>query len=76
MKLLQHQLNEALATTKTEKGQEYDEYLLRKGELLSKNDFLIKQLKALEEIEVIKKELVGLKTKKNILREDIISKEK
>jgi hypothetical protein len=73
---LQRELNEALATVKTDRNQELDELLIKKGELSSKNDYLIKQLKALEQIEVIKKELAGLKLKIDSLKGRINSKEK
>ena len=72
---LQRALDEALATVKTERNQELDELLIKKGELRSKNDYLIKQLKALEQIEVIRKELAGLKFKIDTLKSRIFSKE-
>ncbi|MFM2334269.1 MAG: hypothetical protein RIS91_272 [Bacteroidota bacterium] len=72
---LQRELDEALATVKTERNQELDELLIKKGELRSKNDYLIKQLKALEQIEVIRKELAGLKFKIDTLKSRIFSKE-
>jgi hypothetical protein len=72
---LQRELDEALATVKTERNQELDELLIKKGELRSKNDYLIKQLKALEQIEVIRKELAGLKFKIETLKSRIYSKE-
>jgi hypothetical protein len=72
---LQRELDEALATVKTERNQELDELLIKKGELRSKNDYLIKQLKALEQIEVIRKELAGLKFKIESLKGRINSKE-
>jgi hypothetical protein len=72
---LQRELDEALATVKTARNQELDEFLIKKGELRSKNDYLIKQLKALEQIEVIRKELAGLKLKIESLRGRIVSKE-
>jgi len=72
---LQRELDEALATVKTERNQELDELLIKKGELRSKNDYLIKQLKALEQIEVIRKELAGLKFKIDSLKGRINSKE-
>lgn len=72
---LQRELDEALATVKTARNQEFDELLIKKGELRSKNDYLIKQLKALEQIEVIRKELAGLKLKIDTLKSRISSKE-
>ena len=71
----QRELDEALSTVKTERNQDLDELLIKKGELRSKNDYLIKQLKALEQIEVIRKELAGLKFKIDILKGRIYSKE-
>jgi hypothetical protein len=72
---LQRELDEAMATVKTARNQEFDELLIKKGELRSKNDYLIKQLKALEQIEVIRKELAGLKLKIETLRGRIFAKE-
>jgi len=75
VRALQRELDEALATVKTVRNQELDELLIKKGELRSKNDYLIKQLKALEQIEVIRKELAGLKFKIETLKGRIFSKE-
>lgn len=72
---LQRELNEALSNVKTERNQELDSLLIKKGELGSKNDYLIKQLKALEQIEVLKKELNSLRIKISVLKENISIKE-
>jgi hypothetical protein len=72
---LQRDLNEALSYVKTERNQELDNLLIRKGELSSKNDYLIKQLRALEQIEVLKKELNSLRIKISALRASITTKE-
>lgn len=72
---LQRELNEALSNVKTERNQELDSLLIKKGELGSKNDYLIKQLKALEQIEVLKKELNRLRIKISVLKENISNKE-
>jgi len=75
VRALQKELDEALSNVKTQRNQEFDELLVKKGELRSENDFLIKQLKALEQIEVLRKELSGLKVKIDALRSRIFSKE-
>lgn len=72
---LQRELNEALSNVKTQRNQELDSLLIKKGELGSKNDYLIKQLKALEQIEVLKKELNSLKIKISALKANISIKE-
>lgn len=75
VRVLQADLNEALSTTRTERNQEFDELLIKKGELKSKNEYLIKQLSALEQIEVLRKELAGLRLKIDALNASIRSKE-
>lgn len=75
VRALQRDLDEALSSVKTVRNQEFDELLIKKGELRSKNDYLIKQLRALEQIEVLRKELAGLKIKIDSLRVNIYSKE-
>lgn len=75
VRALQRELNEALSSVKTVRNQEFDELLIRKGELRSKNDYLIKQLRALEQIEVLRIELKGLKIKIESLKAKINSKE-
>lgn len=72
---LQIELNEALASVSTQRTQELDDLLIKKGELRSENEYLIKQLKALEQIEVLKKELEGLKNKIQSLTARIRTKE-
>lgn len=72
---LQIELNEALASVSTQRTQELDDLLIKKGELRSENEYLIKQLKALEQIEVLKKELEGLKNKIQSLTTRIRAKE-
>ena len=75
VRLLQIELNEALAFANTQRTQELDDLLIKKGELRSENEYLIKQLKALEQIEVLKKELESLKNKIQSLTTRIRSKE-
>lgn len=75
VRALQRELDEALSSVKTVRNQEFDELLIKKGELRSKNDYLIKQLRALEQIEVLRKELAGLKVKIESLKANIYSKE-
>ncbi len=75
VRALQRVLDEALSSVKTVRNQEFDELLIKKGELRSKNDYLIKQLRALEQIEVLRKELAGLKIKIESLKTNIYSKE-
>lgn len=75
VRALQRELDEALSSVKTVRNQEFDELLIKKGELRSKNDYLIKQLRALEQIEVLRKELAGLKVKIESLKANINSKE-
>ena len=75
VRALQRELDEALSSVKTVRNQEFDELLIKKGELRSKNDYLIKQLKALEQIDVLRKELAGLKVKIETLKSRIFSKE-
>lgn len=75
VKSIQRDLNEALTVVKSARNQKYDELLIKKGGLKSKNEFLIKQLKALEQIDVLRKELAKLNTKIKILKSRIWSKE-
>jgi predicted transcriptional regulator with HTH domain len=75
VRVLQRELDEALSNVKTIRNQEFDELLIKKGELRSKNDYLIKQLRALEQIDVLRKEIAGLKNKIDSLRARIYSKE-
>lgn len=75
VRAFQRELDEALSNVKTVRNQEFDELLIKKGELRSKNDYLIKQLRALEQIEVLRKELAGLKIKIDSLKTNIYSKE-
>ncbi|HEY9167963.1 MAG TPA: hypothetical protein VIN72_00585 [Lutibacter sp.] len=75
VRAFQRELDEALSSVKTVRNQEFDELLIKKGELRSKNDYLIKQLRALEQIEVLRKELAGLKIKIDSLKSNIYSKE-
>jgi hypothetical protein len=75
VRAFQRELNEALSNVNTTRNQELDELLIKKGELRSKNDYLINQLKALEQIEVIRKELFGLKIKIDSLISNINYKE-
>jgi len=72
---LQRELDQALSNVKTARNQEFDELLIKKGEIRSKNDYLIKQLKALEQIDVLRKELAGLRVKIDALSYRISSKE-
>ncbi len=75
VRFLQKELDEALSNVRTQRNQEFDELLIKKGELRSENDYLIKQLKALEQIEVLRKEIAGLKVKVDALRKRIDSKQ-
>lgn len=75
VRALQRELDEALSSVKTVRNQEFDELLIKKGELRSKNDYLIKQLRALEQIDVLRQELAGLKIKIDSLKARIYSKE-
>lgn len=72
---LQREVDFALSNVKNERHSQIDSYLIKKGELISQNDFLLRQLKALEQIQVIKSELEGLSTKIANLRTSILSKE-
>lgn len=71
----QRELDEALSSVKTVRNQKFDELLVKKGELRSKNDYLIKQLRALEQIDVLRKELAGLRIKIESLKSSNYSKE-
>ncbi len=75
VRILQRELDESLSSVKTERNQELDGLLIKKGELGSKNDFLIKQLKTLEQIQVLKKELESLKIKISSFKKNIFIKE-
>jgi hypothetical protein len=75
VKSLQRDLNEALSVVKSARNQEFDEILIKKGELKSKGEFLIKQLKALEQIDVLRKELAKLGGTIKILKSRIWAKE-
>lgn len=75
VRTLQRELNEALSSVKSERNQEIDNLLIKKGELSSKTDYLIKQLKALEQFDVLKEELRLLKQRIVILKENITTKE-
>lgn len=72
---LQRALNDALNSVKSTRNQKTDSLLIKKGELISQNEFLIRQLKALEQIQVIKSELIGLERNIKLLRISINSKE-
>lgn len=72
---LQREVNDALNSVKSERNQKIDSSLIKKGELISQNEFLIRQLRALEQIQVLKKELEGLESKILKLRANINSKE-
>lgn len=75
VKSLQRDLNEALSVVKSARNQEFDEILVKKGELKSKGEFLIKQLKALEQIDVLRKELAKLGGTIKMLKSRIWAKE-
>jgi chromosome segregation ATPase len=75
VKAFQRELDDALSSVKTVRNQKFDELLIMKGELKSKNDYLIKQLRSLEQIDVLRKEIEGLKIKIKSLKENINSKE-
>lgn len=73
---LQRDLNDALQNMTSSRNQELDELLVKKGELRSRNDYYIRQLKTLEQFDVLRKELSGLKTKIESLNLNISLKEK
>lgn len=75
IRALQRELNEALSTVKTNRDRELDNLLIKKGELASKNDYFIKQLKAIEQIEVLREEVIKLKSKISGLKEKVSIKE-
>lgn len=76
IRALQNGIDEALATVKTNRNEKFDELLINKGELKSQNNFLIKQLKALEHFHTLHKELSILKGKSDSLERSIQSKER
>lgn len=75
IKQLERDLDEALVSVNTQRSQELDNLLINKGALRSENDYLLKQLKALEQIEVLKKEIKKLEEKIALLKRRKTSKE-
>ncbi|MEP4531466.1 MAG: AAA family ATPase [Cyclobacteriaceae bacterium] len=71
---LQRDLNDSLRTVRSSRDERYDELLVKTGELRSENDHLVKQLRAIEQIDVLRKELAILATKIESLRISISSK--
>lgn len=71
---LQRDLNETLKSVKSTRNEQYDELLINIGQLRSENDHLVKQLKAIEQIDVLRKELAILATRIQSLKISINSK--
>lgn len=57
---IESELRTLLSSIKTEKNEQLEKLYMRKGELKSNSDYLIKQLKAIEQIEVLKNSLERL----------------
>ncbi len=70
----QIELDEALASVNTQRTEKFNDLLIEKGKLRSENKYLIKQLRALEQIEVLKVELKGLENKIRTLKKIIRKK--
>ena len=71
---LQWELNSALSNVRSARDSEYDSLLIKLGELKAENDNLVRQLKAIEQIDVLRKELANLSTKIAQLKVSIFSK--
>ncbi|MBC8192641.1 MAG: hypothetical protein H8E18_09685 [FCB group bacterium] len=72
---IQSELNEALNSATSSRDEQLDSLLIEKGELKSKNDYLVLQMQAIEQIDVLRKELAELKYKITLLQRSIRSKE-
>jgi hypothetical protein len=71
---LQRDLNDSLTTVKSSRNERYDELLIKTGELRSENDHLVKQLRAIEQVDVLRKELAALASTIASLKISISSK--
>ncbi len=76
IKNTQSEIESILNRFKTNRNTNYDSLLIKKGELTSKNNFLIQQQKAISRIDVLRKELKRLESKIRALRASVIEKEK
>lgn len=72
----QLELDEILNSFKSNRDEKIDSLLIRKGEIKSQNEYLIKQLKAIEQIEILRQELESLNALIHRLGYSINEKEK
>lgn len=72
---LENELNDELKNVQSSRNKELNSLLVRKGELKSRNGYFIQQLKALEQIDVIRQEITNLQIKIKTLKTSINSKE-
>lgn len=75
IKSTQNEIENLLSRFQTKRNKDYDYLLVKKGELKSKNNFLIQQQKAISQIDVLRKELSRLTSKISGLKLSVISKE-
>lgn len=71
----QSEIETLLNRFQTKRNRNYDSLLIKKGELISKNKYLIQQQQAISRIDVLRKELKKLELKIKELRGSIYSKE-
>lgn len=71
---IESELKHLLGSVKSIKNEELEMLFMGKGELKSKNEFLIRQLKALEQIEVLRQTIAQLRQKIDYLKSSIFGK--
>lgn len=75
IKATQNEIENMVSRFQTKRNKDYDYLLVKKGELKSKNNFLIQQQKAISQIDVLRKELSRLTSKISGLKLSVNSKE-
>lgn len=71
---IEYELRVILSSIKTEKNEQLEKMYMRKGELKSDREYLIKQLKAIEQIEVLRNSLEKLNARISYLKSSIYNK--
>lgn len=75
IKTTQNKIENIVNKFQTKRNKDYDYLLVKKGELISKNNFLIQQQKAISQIDVLRKELIRLTSRISELKISVNSKE-
>lgn len=75
IKTTQNEIENIVNKFQTKRNKDYDYLLVKKGELISKNNFLIQQQKAISQIDVLRKELIRLTSRISGLKISVNSKE-